>query len=215
MPKYIFNIILATGFNPWLKIYHPFRVIKLYYHFFEIIIYNIFNNTKRPFYQSTQMMHLDKIPDKEYTKFIKKHLKAGGVKIDNSLITYILEETQRHTYYVQYFCNRIYSSGYTEINEVTLKSIYSGILEENEIYFSSYKDLLSPHQWAFLFALAKENGISVVTSGEFIRKYNLSNPSTIRRSIKSLLEKQFIYKKDSKYYIYNVFFRKWLSLQNF
>jgi len=175
----------------------------------------IFNNTKRPFYQSTQMMHLDIIPDKEYTKFIKKHLKTGGIKIDNKLIKYILEETQRHTYYVQYFCNRIYSSGYTEIDEVTLKSIYAGILDENEVYYNSYKGLISSHQWALLYALAKENGISAVTSGEFIRTYNLSNASTVRRATKALLDKQFIYKKDNRYYIYDVFLGKWLRMQNF
>jgi len=175
----------------------------------------IFNNTKRPFYQSTQMMHLDKIPEKEYAKFIKKHLKAGGINMSNNLIKYVLEETQRHTYYVQYFSNRIYSSGYKDIDMSTLNIIYAGILEETETYYSSYKDLISPHQWMVLIALSNENGISGVTSGEFIRTYNLSNPSTVRRAIKSLLGKQFIYKKESGYYIYDVFFGKWLSLQKY
>jgi len=171
----------------------------------------IFNDAKRPFYQSTQMMHIDSIPDDKYIPFIKKHMKKGGKKIQNGIIEYILDEARRHTFYVQYFCNRAYSSPYQEISPAEIKEIYAGILEENESFYISYRDLVSNHQWRFLSALAKEDGYNAITSGEFIKKYNLTNSSTIRRSAKALIDKQLIYKKDGYYYIYDPFFSRWLS----
>ena len=175
----------------------------------------IFTNAKRPFYQSTQMMHLDKIPIKKYIEFIREHLKSGRISMDTELINYVLEETNTHTYYVQFFFNRIYSSGYNKINKETLNIIYSDILNENEAYYSSYKDLLSVHQWKFLLALAHENGYGAVNSSVFIKRYNLSTASTINRAIKTLIEKKFIYKENGQYYVYDIFFRKWLSLQKY
>ena len=166
----------------------------------------IFTNVKRPFYQSTQMMHLGKIPADKYIAFIRKHLRSGGISMEKELIKYVLEETNRHTYYVQFFFNRIYSCGSKKIDMHIVKSVYSGILEENEAYYSSYKDLLRLNQWKLLLALAHENGYGLVNSAEFIRKYNLSTASTVNRAIKTLMDKNFIYREDNKYFVYDIFF---------
>ena len=87
----------------------------------------------------------------------------------------------------------------------------SEILQENEVYYSEYRNLLSKAQWKLLIALAKEEGIIQVTSSAFMRKHNLSNAATVRRGIKSLLEKFMIYKSDKKYFVYDVFFAIWLK----
>jgi len=59
--------------------------------------------------------------------------------------------------------------------------------------------------------LAKEEGIGRVTSSAFIKKHDLSNTSTVMRGIKSLMEKKMIYKKEMKYFVYDVFFAIWLT----
>ena len=87
----------------------------------------------------------------------------------------------------------------------------SEILQENEVYYSEYRNLLSKAQWKLLIALAKEDGIVQVTSSAFMRKHNLSNAATVRRGIKSLLEKFMIYQSDKKYFVYDVFFATWLK----
>jgi len=62
-----------------------------------------------------------------------------------------------------------------------------------------------------LIAIAKENGASKISSSPFIRKYDLSNPSTVARGIKALQEKELIYKTGENYYVYDVFFSRWLE----
>ncbi|MCD4737236.1 MAG: ATP-binding protein, partial [Bacteroidales bacterium] len=85
------------------------------------------------------------------------------------------------------------------------------ILKENDFYYSEYRDLLTKQQWNLLKALANEEGVRKVTSSAFIKRHDLSNNATVRRGIKSLLDKKMIYKKEMKYYVYDVFFAKWLE----
>ncbi len=171
----------------------------------------IFNDRKRPFYQSTQFMHLSNIPFEKYSEFISYQFETYNRHIEQEAIDYILTKTRLHTYYVQHLCNRAFASKKKKIDTKLIKTIYAEILDENAIYYSTYKAILSVQQWKLLLALANEEGYKNITSGDFIRNNNLSNASTIRRSVKSLFKKQMIFKEDSVYYVYDVFFARWLT----
>lgn len=175
------------------------------------LLTSMFTDAKRPFYQSTEFMHLDEIPEKEYRHFIHEKFSNGKIEIEDPAIAEIMTLSRAHTYYVQYLCNKLYSQDIKKINTEKVRQILSVVLDENETYYSEYRDLLTKAQWKLLIGLSKENGISKVTSSAFIRKYNLNNNATIRRGIKSLLDKKMIYKRDTKYYVYDVFFAKWLE----
>lgn len=175
------------------------------------LLANIFTNAKRPFYQSTELMHLEEIPSESYQNFISLKFKDQKIICKNDVIPLILEWSKRHTFYVQYLCNKIVSSERKQIDKEVLKQIFHEILQENEAYYYEYKNLLTSQQWKLITAIAKESGISKISSSSFIRNYNLSNPSTVRRGIKALLEKELIYKKGEAFFVYDVFFSRWLE----
>jgi len=175
------------------------------------LLTSMFNDAKRPFYQSTEFMHLEEIPENEYLKFIKEKFFSGSIKITAKAADEILKQTRRHTYYVQYLCNKLFGSGKKRINDESVRLKYSEILNENDVYYSEYRNLLTKQQWKLLVALAKEEGIEQVTSSSFIKKHDLTNTATVRRGIKSLMEKKMIFKKDAEYFVYDVFFAKWLT----
>lgn len=175
------------------------------------LLTNIFTDAKRPFYQSTEFMHLEEIPGNEYAQFIKTKFHDNSVSIEDEAIELILKITRQHTYYVQYLCNKLFSSDNKTIYTEIVKQIYFEILKENDFYYSEYRDLLTKQQWNLLKALANEEGVRKVTSSAFIKRHDLSNNATVRRGIKSLLDKKMIYKKEMKYYVYDVFFAKWLE----
>jgi hypothetical protein len=62
-----------------------------------------------------------------------------------------------------------------------------------------------------LVAIAKEEGVSQVTSAAFIKKHDLSNNATVRRGIHSLHEKKMTFKKEKKFFVQDVFFARWLQ----
>lgn len=175
------------------------------------LLINMFADAKRPFYQSTEFMHLEEIPEQEYAQFIKDNFEKGSLQIENDAISDILRSARRHTYYVQFLCNRLFGSGISHISKGIVMQIYADILKENEIYYSEYRDLLTRQQWNLLIALAHEEGISQVTSSSFIKKHDLSNSATVRRGIQALLDKNMIYRKGTKYFVFDVFFSKWLQ----
>ena len=172
---------------------------------------SMFNDVKRPFYQSTEFMHLEAIGEDDYFLFIKNNFGTGNIRIEDEAIHEILMQTRCHTYYVQFLCNRLYGSGIQTVTPEDVKHVYADLLKENEVFYSGYRDLLTRQQWNLLKALAKEEGIAQVSSSAFIKKHDLTNAATVRRGIQSLLEKNMIYKKDLKYFVYDVFFAKWLK----
>ncbi len=61
-------------------------------------------------------------------------------------------------------------------------------------------------QKELLITLAKEGKAHAVTSGEFVRKYRLSSPS----SVQFALRKDFITQEQGVYQVYDRFFGIWL-----
>ncbi|MDR0296167.1 MAG: MarR family transcriptional regulator [Prevotellaceae bacterium] len=85
------------------------------------------------------------------------------------------------------------------------------ILEEREYIYYGYRKLLTPYQFQLLKALAREDGVKQLTSAEFISTHKLKQASSVHRAIKSLTEKEMINEENGVYYVYDVFFAKWLN----
>jgi len=62
-----------------------------------------------------------------------------------------------------------------------------------------------------LIAIAKEGNAKLITSKEFITNYKLGTPSSVHTAVKSLLNKEMIYKEQDDYFIYDVFLERWLE----
>jgi DNA-binding MarR family transcriptional regulator len=96
-----------------------------------------------------------------------------------------------------------------------VKNAMANILKENESFFFQYRQLLTPDQWNYMIAIAKENEASQITSRKFISQYNIGTPANSRRILKALIEKELILKNlsDEKptYQIYDVFLSRWLE----
>lgn len=174
----------------------------------------IFANPSRPFYQSTELMYLDEIHRTSYAGFINKIFTDHQVQIGAEEIKLILDWTKTHTYYVQYCCNKLFEKGLKIITIKEIKEVFQEILTNQEPFYFEYRNLLTQHQWQLLKAVAKENGAKNIASSAFIRQYELTNASTIKRGIESLLEKELIYRSNDLYFLQDVFFSRWLELQD-
>lgn len=175
------------------------------------VLLNMFTDAKRPFYQSTQLMLLKEISTASYSKFIRHHFMKHKKTISDDAIQYILETARRHTYYVQFLCNRLFGANKKKNSKADAEANLKQILLENEPYYFEYRNLITHQQWNLLIALAKENGIKEITTGEFIKNHNLTNAASVRRGINALLQKELVCEIDGKYYVYDVFLSHWLA----
>lgn len=171
----------------------------------------MFNASGRPFYQSSELMYLDKIKADDYRTFILKKFNTAYKKINPGSISRIFDWTRLHTYYVQYVCNLLYESEGSIVDDQLVNMTFQRVLTSYDPLFASYRNLIPAHQFSLLKAIAAENGIDKPTSGAFIQKYKLNSASSVATSLKALADKEMIVFSENRWQVYDVFFSRWLE----
>lgn len=177
---------------------------------------DMFSNPARPFFRSTQFLKLDKISFEKYQSFIVTKFAEHKKNISSETAAEILRWTNRHTYFVQLLCNRVYIHSGKNISTKTWNEEALKILKEQEYVFFGYRDMLTKQQWNLLKAVASDGKVYNITSKDFMQDHNLGSPSTVNRSVNSLLKKELIFQErgiDGKqfYSVYDVLFQRWIQ----
>ena len=175
----------------------------------------IFSNANRPFFASTQYLAIEKIQQDVYATFITDLFERYGKQIDPNCVAEILNWSRRHTFYTQSLCNRIFAMGTSHVTTEQVKWACSDLLERNEPVFLQYRQLLTPIQWNFLIAIAKEHEVKQISAQHLISKYGIGSPANARRLAKAMIEKELVLETVDKtgvtYQVYDVFFSRWLE----
>lgn len=173
------------------------------------ILTEIFSSPDRPFYNITEMMEIGGIMPDVYKSFIKDKFRKGSISISGSALDRIIEISGLHTFYVQYFCNRLYSE-YSHIDTENVDQSLITILRENEPVYANYLNLLTTMQYRVLRAVALNDGIDNPLSKEFLSKYDLGAASSVSQAIKSLSDKEFVFFSNNRYRLNDVFLAHWI-----
>ena len=192
-------------------IQHLTNVSFLYSGSNKHILTSMFSDYGRPFYQSTDFLQLKRIDQDVYADFIVQKFTENKRKIDKNEALNIIDYYDTYTLYVQSYFNCLFATNEKNITPHLIEIIKTTVLEEREYIFVNYRNLLTESQFDLLRAIAKEGSIEQPTSKQFMKKYNLSQPSSVTRSLKSLLDKQMVYQENNVYKVYDVFFAKWLE----
>ncbi len=175
------------------------------------MLISMFNDYGRPFYESSDMLHLERLDAEVYTAFISNHFRNKNKIIKDDLIKFWINEFDGHTFYIQYFFNRLYEKKEKTVTDKLAHQTFIDILSEREYVYLGYRNILTRLQFNLLKAIAKEQGVSKPNAGGFIRKYNFTQPSSVNKALKSLLNKEMLYFENGIYKVYDVYFSKWLG----
>ena len=171
------------------------------------ILENMFNSTARPFYNSTEQFHLERIPKEIYTSFaIQQIINAGrAITADAASLAYDLFEG--HTYYVHHILHNAFANSNPQktIDEEDIRSALDELLDARSRSFSNIMNKLNLRQKETLIAIAKEGKACGVTSVAFVKKHALKSASSVQYAISTLLEDQLLtYENDGRTKIYSV-----------
>ena len=176
---------------------------------------DIFSGERNPFYRSTEFLTLQKLDHDVYSAFIGSHFRENGIGIDSETIDYILDWTRTHTYFTQRLCHTVYNLATNRVDVQLVKEAASQILQSDSVVFGQYQQMLTAGQWNLLIAIAKEGSVSQITARPFLRKYRLGNPSSVNRTVVSLVEKNLIDESSEEgkvvYSLNDVFLSRWLE----
>ena len=176
------------------------------------IMTEMFSSSKRPFYRSTQMMHIDVIDEKTYYAFAAKHLSAHGQCMDEETFHDLYALVNGYTWNIQSLLNRLYQGGVEQIDYNRVLLTLNHILQEEMPFYQMICRLVTDRQLQVLQAVAKEGAVKEPGSNVFLQKYRLGAYSTVRSAMQNLLEKELLYQNDDgTYVVYEKFFALWLK----
>ena len=228
LEKQDFNIVIAIdefqqitrypekSTDAWLRsvIQHMPNVRFVFAGSQQHIINDMISLPSGPFFRITAVLAIDKIDKEEYRDFIADWFHRHGRSVSDKIIEEMLLWSCLHTYYVQLICNRVFATGQKKITDTLWKEEAYKLIKEQENIFFNYRSMLTNPQWQLMKAVAHEGVVTAPTSYDFLSRYKLGSPSTVLRSLKSLINNELLYSafttEGAVYYsIYDILFRRW------
>lgn len=174
------------------------------------VMEGMFRSPARPFYQSTELMFLDRIPCGEYVQFAIEKFAEAQKQESPELVERLYERVSGHTWYVQYMLNRLFSLPITTYTLQEVDAMVKQVLLENEPFYEGYTKLVTTRQWNLMEAIAQEGEVLKPNSQQFLSKYNLGAASTVQSALAALVEKELVLEEGGVYSIYDRFLGMWL-----
>ena len=171
------------------------------------ILENMFNSTARPFYNSTEQFHLERIPKEIYTTFAIQQIIDAGKAITPEAANLAYDLFEGHTYYVHHILHNAFANANPQktMDEEDIRNALEELLEARDRSFSNTMNRLNYKQKETLVAIAKEGKACGVTSVAFVKKHALKSASSVQYAISTLLEDQLLtYEDAGKTKIYSV-----------
>ncbi len=170
------------------------------------IMQQMFLSAKRPFYQSAQLLSLEKVDRSIYYSFAHNFLPA----LDEDVFNNLYDNFDGHTWYVQYVLNRLYSYQSTP-DDALVKRAISEITNEYAYSYQALLEAYPPLAVRLLRAIASEGCAPQITSGDFIARHKLKAASSVNSAAKKLVDRELIYKTSNGYIIYDRFMNQFLK----
>lgn len=163
----------------------------------------MFTSPKRPFYQSTEMMPLDVIPEEPYYAFASKFFQAAGRRLDRDVFSALYRRFDGITWYVQALLWDFYASGEDVTDPGQLDEAVRQRVAANEYDQQRLLDILPDGARRLLRAVAAEGCVKSPQSGAFVARHGLRAASSVKTSLKMLVEKELLYPGRDGYVVYD------------
>jgi AAA+ ATPase superfamily predicted ATPase len=175
------------------------------------LLRDIFSNPNRPFYRIGKIFPIGKIPLEPFSEFITDRFGEVNVSVDDDAMEEIFAATESHPYYTQYLCHILYDiKGSNRIRKEDVPKALDFLIDREATAYMRTWDLLTIRQRQALMALAEATqGVSPFAP-DLLRRFGMSQPSVMRRALKSLVEKDLVDQEGSKYEIPDLFMRRWI-----
>ena len=173
----------------------------------------MFLSANRPFFQSSLVLSLPCIEEPVYRKFANRLLSSQHRVIDESVFSYIYQQSGSVTWYVQAILHGIYEHGSYGITKSLVDEVIQELIEEQAMAYQNYCAWLTENQQMLLLAIASESLVSSPLSQQFISTHHLPATSSVKTALKALVDKQLVSKTPKGYLVSDRFFAKWICIQ--
>ena len=174
------------------------------------VLEQMFSSVNRPFFQSTQMMHLGPLDESKYRQFANDFFANQDREISTKLFHQLYETMHGVTWYVHAVLNRVYQEAEKPITQKLIDQVMRELVDEQVPVFQNYYNAMTTNQVAVAVAIAREEKVAKPLSQDFIARYRLPSPSSVQTSLEKLEANQIVLHDTDGYYVYDHFFAMWL-----
>jgi hypothetical protein len=176
------------------------------------MLIDMVSDETRPFYQMGTLMALDKIPEKEFSSFVRNKFTESGKKISPSALKRILSECENIPHYVQLLSFNLWDhfQAVSLIKETHVEKALLMILRSQEPAYLTLWEGLTIHQQKTIKAAAQLKG-RLLTAKDSIQQLNLESASNVSKSLSALRSKGILRKEKESYVFADVFFGRWVE----
>ena len=161
------------------------------------LLSNLFDDRNKPFYKLCDKINLERISEADYIKHIQKISSTlHGKELPTEVLDQLFYYSERHPYYVNLICSKIFNDPQTTLD---IDDLWHQYIKEERSSIAAELDLLSKSQKKLLTVLARAGGTNKPMGQEFIHIANMSK-ATISQAIRFLEKKDYIYIDESNYY---------------
>lgn len=176
------------------------------------VLLEMFNQRRRPFFQSAINFKLDKLPHEELVAFVIKRFESAQKRCIKKLAGKIIQAVDDHPYYCQklsFFCFEL--AGKT-VKEKDVQQAYRELIQVETPVFEAIVQGLTSRQIALLRAVAKEPSMSIM-SMDYIKRHGLKSIGGIQAAAKKLAQLDLIENggKKKPWRVVDPVFRQWLT----
>jgi hypothetical protein len=179
----------------------------------QSLMQSIFSDAKSPFYEFGEKMNIDPIKKKDWHQFIYKKFKQTGLEIGKKTIDNILDVSHGHPHYTQYFSAVVWnliSEGEDQNTQQFSQQWLDLVINSQSDIFQNILDQLTTNQRKVLKALSTSDTLQLYGKAT-ADAFNFPSDSTLNESIKGLMNKDIITKKNGFYQIANPIMKEWLK----
>ncbi len=177
------------------------------------LLQEMFVSSKRPFYNSTELMHLGPIDETVYVEFAKRMFSERNKQVEEEPIREAFRLFEGNTFYLQRTMNGAFADTpdrTTCDKEIVNRSIRS-MLAANEVIFREILSNISRNQKSLLYAIAQDKVVASPTSGTFIRDHVLTSASSVQSALEKLMRNGYIIKTEEGYTLTDPLFRIFIN----
>ena len=151
----------------------------------------LFERQSMPFFRFGDLIHLDKITEKDWFTYISRQFQDTGKKIEEAIIYDIIRYVNCHSYYVQQLSHLIWERTDTLVTTAIFDDALEDMLNQNSILYQRDTEDLSATQLNFLKAIASGETTNL-SSTSIMKKYYLGTSANVTKIKKQLLKKEII-----------------------
>jgi len=171
----------------------------------------MFASAKRPFYNCTQTLPLDRIELEKYFEFASWHLTKNGIPLSRPAFESLYRCFDGITWFVQLVLNRLYERN--SATEADIRDVIGELIAEKTWEYGAILKGLPDGSVRLLKAVARMGCVRSVMAQDFLSANGLHGASSVHQALQRLLADEHLYETEQGIVVYDRLFGIWLARQ--